>query len=181
VESGGPLIEKVGECDVKSWHLQGCSPRLCRLRTNVLAPMNKYWTYRLHVRDMSSVILVAGYQHKLIFSPLPHWLLWERSWVLTHGLVSRHGVGWVRSPSSRGQLICSNLLTTMWKVAMRWPCEIRMVWDHTRTECGMHLACWLGFPCRVYIDSNRRNSRIWVIACLCSLACRKLNGIDADF
>jgi hypothetical protein len=27
-----PLVGKVGECDVKSRHLQGCSPRLCRLR-----------------------------------------------------------------------------------------------------------------------------------------------------
>jgi hypothetical protein len=25
-ESGGPLVEKGGESDVESWHLQGCAP-----------------------------------------------------------------------------------------------------------------------------------------------------------
>jgi hypothetical protein len=29
VESGVPSVGKIGECDVKSRHLQGCSPRLC--------------------------------------------------------------------------------------------------------------------------------------------------------
>jgi hypothetical protein len=38
VESEGPSIGKVGECDVESWHLQSCRPRLCRLRTDGLAP-----------------------------------------------------------------------------------------------------------------------------------------------
>jgi hypothetical protein len=38
VESEGPSVGKVGECDVASRHLQGCSPRLCRLRTDVLPP-----------------------------------------------------------------------------------------------------------------------------------------------
>jgi hypothetical protein len=42
VESGGSLVEKVGECGVVSQHLQGCSPRLCRLRTDELAPVSKY-------------------------------------------------------------------------------------------------------------------------------------------
>jgi hypothetical protein len=41
-ESGGPLGGKVGESDVEIWHLQGCSPRMCRLRTNGLAPVSKY-------------------------------------------------------------------------------------------------------------------------------------------
>jgi hypothetical protein len=41
-ESGGPSVRKVGECDVESRHLQGCSPRLCQLRTNGLAPASKY-------------------------------------------------------------------------------------------------------------------------------------------
>jgi hypothetical protein len=38
MESVGPSVEKVGESDVKSRHLQDCSPRLCRLRTDELAP-----------------------------------------------------------------------------------------------------------------------------------------------
>jgi hypothetical protein len=42
VESVGPSVEKVGESDVESRHLQDCSPRLCRLRTDGLTPMSKY-------------------------------------------------------------------------------------------------------------------------------------------
>jgi hypothetical protein len=40
--NGGPSIGKVGECDVESRHLQGCSPHLCRLMTDGLAPASKY-------------------------------------------------------------------------------------------------------------------------------------------
>jgi hypothetical protein len=36
------LVGKVGECDVVSWHLQGHSPRLYQLRTDVLASVSKY-------------------------------------------------------------------------------------------------------------------------------------------
>jgi hypothetical protein len=35
-----------------------------------------------------------------------------------------------------------------------------MVVDHTRTEREKRVACWLGFPYRVYIDSNHHDSRI---------------------
>jgi hypothetical protein len=94
-----------------------------------------------------------------VFSSLLHWLLWEISWVRTHGPINRRAVAWVGSHSSWEQWICSNLLTTMQKVDMHWPRDIRIVWDHTRTECGMRVVCWLGFPYRVYIDSNCRNSR----------------------
>jgi hypothetical protein len=66
---GRPSVEKVGEWYVKSWCLQGCSPRLCQLRTNGLTPASKYWTYRSHVSVMGTVSLVAGYQQKLVFSP----------------------------------------------------------------------------------------------------------------
>jgi hypothetical protein len=40
-----PLVRKVGECDVESRHLQGCSPHLCRLRTDGLAPASKWCSY----------------------------------------------------------------------------------------------------------------------------------------
>jgi hypothetical protein len=39
VESEGPSAGKGGECDVVSRHLQGCSPRVCQLWTNGLAPL----------------------------------------------------------------------------------------------------------------------------------------------
>jgi hypothetical protein len=43
-----PSVGKVGEWFMESRHLQGCSLRLCRLRTNGLAPASKYWMYRSH-------------------------------------------------------------------------------------------------------------------------------------
>jgi hypothetical protein len=67
---------------------------------------------------MGSVSLVAGCQQRLDFSPLLHWLLGKRSWVRTRGSVIRCAVDCVMSPSSREQLICSNLLTAKRKVAM---------------------------------------------------------------
>jgi hypothetical protein len=38
--------------------LGGCSPCLCQLRTDGLAPASKYGMYRSHARDMGSVSLV---------------------------------------------------------------------------------------------------------------------------
>jgi hypothetical protein len=38
------LVGKVEEWYVANRHLQGCSPRLCRLRTDGLAPTSKYLT-----------------------------------------------------------------------------------------------------------------------------------------
>jgi hypothetical protein len=35
-------VEKVEEWYVANRHLQGCSPHLCRLRTDGLAPVSKY-------------------------------------------------------------------------------------------------------------------------------------------
>jgi hypothetical protein len=43
-----PSVGKVREWYVASRHLQGCSPRLCHLRTDGLTPVSKYWTYQSH-------------------------------------------------------------------------------------------------------------------------------------
>jgi hypothetical protein len=94
---------------------------------------------------MGPVSLVVGCQHKFDFFPLLQWLVRERSWVRTHGSLSR-AEGCVESPSSPEQWICSNLLMTVQKVAICGSCEIRMVLDHTQTERGKRVACWLGFP-----------------------------------
>jgi hypothetical protein len=48
-----------------SRHLQGCNPRLSRLRTDGLAPASKYLTYRSHAGDMSSVSLVASCRQRV--------------------------------------------------------------------------------------------------------------------
>jgi hypothetical protein len=81
---------------VESRRLQGCNPRLCRLRTDGLIPVSKYLTYRSHVGDMGPVSLIAGCQQKLVFSPLPHWLLWTR------GSDGRRAMNYVGSHSSWG-------------------------------------------------------------------------------
>jgi hypothetical protein len=141
-----PLARKVGEWFVESQHLQCCSPHLCQLRTNGLALMSKYWTYRSHVGDMGLVSLVAYCQQRVRLPPLLQWLALERNWVRTHGSVSRRAVDCVRSPFSRERWLCPSLLTTSWKVVICGPREIRMVEGHTWTERGKRVACWLGFP-----------------------------------
>jgi hypothetical protein len=94
---------------------------------------------------MGPVSLVVGCQQKLGFSPLLQWLAQERSSVWTRGSLSQ-AEGCVGSPSSWEQWICSNLLMTVRKVAIRGPCEIRMVLDHMWTKRGKCVTCWLGFP-----------------------------------
>jgi hypothetical protein len=166
-----PLLEKVRERYVESRHLQGCIPHLCQLRIDGLAAVSKYWTYRSHVSDMGPVSLIACHQQRVALLPLLQWLARERNWVRTRGSVSHRVVDYVGSSFSREQWLCPPLLLTSWKVAMHWLCEIRMIWDHTRTKRGMCVACWSVFPCRVYIDSNQHNSRIWVTACSWQSSC----------
>jgi hypothetical protein len=101
--NGRQLVGKVGEWYVKSCHLQDCSPCLCRLRTDGLAPVSKYWTYRSHAGDIGSVNLVVGHRQELGLRPLLHWLTWERSWVWTRESVSRRAVECVGTPFSQEQ------------------------------------------------------------------------------
>jgi hypothetical protein len=116
------LYHFVGKSD---WH---ASVHIHRVqKTYSYARANKYWTYWSHAGVMGPVSLVTCCQQKGDFSPLLHWLLRERSWVRTRGSISRRAVDRDRSPSSRGQWICSTLLTTVPKVAIRGPREIRMV------------------------------------------------------
>jgi hypothetical protein len=68
-ESGDNWLGRSGSGYVASRHLQGCSPRLCRLSTVRLAPVSKYWTYRLHAGDMGPVSLVVSCPQELTF---PH-------------------------------------------------------------------------------------------------------------
>jgi hypothetical protein len=70
----GPLGEKwrqlggkVRKWYVASQHLQGCSPRLSRLRTDGLAPARKYWTYWSHAG-------VYGPRKPSSCSPIGAWL-----------------------------------------------------------------------------------------------------------
>jgi hypothetical protein len=145
VERGGPSVEKVGEWCVESRHLQGCSLHLCQLRTDGLTSANKYWTYQSHASDMGPVSLLACHRQELGLSLLLHWLAWERNWVRTHGSIGQRAGDCVGSPFSREQWDPFKSIGDSWKIVMRWPREIRMVWDHTQTELGMRVAYWSGF------------------------------------
>jgi hypothetical protein len=100
---GRQLVGKVVEWYVRSRHLQDCSPRLCRLRTDGLTPVSKYWTYQSHAGDIGLVNLVVGHRQELGLRPLLYWLALERSWVWTRGSVSRRIVDYVGSPFSQEQ------------------------------------------------------------------------------
>jgi hypothetical protein len=100
-----------------SRHLQGCSPRLCRLRIVRLPPMSKYRTYRSRVGDMGPVNLVVGHRQELGLRPMLHWLVQERSWVRTSGSINRRAVDCVGRPFSREQWDLSKSIGVSRKVA----------------------------------------------------------------
>jgi hypothetical protein len=66
---------------------------------------------------MGSINLVVGHRQELGLRPLLHWLVQERSWVRTHGSVSRRAVDCVGSPFSRGQWDLSKSVSASRKVA----------------------------------------------------------------
>jgi hypothetical protein len=152
---------------VASQHLQDCSPRLCRLRTIRLAPVSKYWTYRSHACDMGPVNLVVGHRQELGLRPLLHWLAQERSWVQTRGSVSRRAVDCVGSLFFSGAVRSVQIYRCLTK-----GCHVQgspagsVHWTYVdwRGKRTCHVG-WV-FPYRVYVDSNHRDSRIWVTACL---------------
>jgi hypothetical protein len=146
---------------VASWHLQDFSPRLCQLRIVRLALVSKYRTYRLHVGDMGPVNLVVGCQQKFDFSPTaPLDVLGEK---LGTDPRIRQPVccGLCREPFFSGVVDLFKSIDDCMKGchvrgppagSIRWA---YMDWRGKRT-------CRVGrvFPCRVYIDSNHRDSRI---------------------
>jgi hypothetical protein len=149
-----------------SRHLQGCSSPPVLIKNRSVDPREQVLNVLIACQWYGSGKPSSQLSIGAWFFPTAFWLLWKRSWVRTHGSDGRRVVDCVGSPSSRVQWIYLNLLTTVWKVVICRPCEIRMVIDHTRTERGKRVTYWLSFPCRVYIDSNHRDSRIWVTACL---------------
>jgi hypothetical protein len=151
---------------VASWHLQGCSPHLCRLRTVQLAPASNYWTYRSHVGDMGPVSLVVGCQQELNFSPLLFGCCGREA---GYGLADRLVIVlWIVS----GALLlgCSGSVQICWRPYERllYVNHVIYVWSWTIRGLSVENVWCVGwvFPCRVYIGLNRRDSRIWVTTCL---------------
>jgi hypothetical protein len=149
-----------------SRHLQGCSHRLSQLRTVRLTPMSKYWTYQSHAGDMNPVNLVVGHHQKLGLRPLLHWLVRERSWVRTHRSVSRCAMDYVGSPFSWEQWDLSKSIGASWKVATYEAAHRKRTLGVRGLVWKAYVSCCRVFPCRVYIDSNHRDSQIWVTTCL---------------
>jgi hypothetical protein len=89
VESGGASVGKVGKCDMESWYLQGCNPRLCRLRTDGLAPISKYWMYWSHAVVMGPISRLAGHQQMICFTPSASSAGRGEKWCDTHELLSQ--------------------------------------------------------------------------------------------
>jgi hypothetical protein len=138
------------------------SPRLCQLMIEGLVPMIKYWTYRSYTGDMGLV----------------RWCSWVTTWPKPLSLLQgyREGGG-KRWPKTTAGSVCLRLprlllgvgacfvlmgtserlpTWTTWDVGSSTLCEssVESVWRVDQV-----------FPCRVYIDSNHRESRIWVTAC----------------
>jgi hypothetical protein len=160
-ESGGSSVVKDRVSDMQSCHFQGCIPHMCWLRTDRLAPMSKYWTYWSHAEDMRPVSWCSIFINRR--------LTWayclndcEGREIEWGSMVRQCVMDWDESPFSWEQYDPFKFIGSVWKVAICRLCEIRMGKCHTRTEHGMFVARWSGFCYRVYIDLNRRDSRIWV-------------------
>jgi hypothetical protein len=145
VESGGSSIGKVGECDMASRHLQGCSPHLCRLRIDGLPHASKYGMYRSHTGDICPISLVTYRQHTLGLSTPLQWLCWKRNWGGSRGPLNR-AERWSWEHFFLRAVHLSNPIDNSWKVSIGGPREIRMIEGHTWTECRKRVACWSNFP-----------------------------------
>jgi hypothetical protein len=164
VENGGQLVQKVGGCDGASWYLQGCSPCLCRLRTDELPPVSKCWTYLSHADVMGPVNHYSLLSTDVWPLILLQWLCWERNWVVDL---------WISQPTCCG-LCCEPFLSRavgsiQWCWWLAKVCHVRGLLEESirlayvdyRGRCTCHV--YQIFSCMVYIDSNHHNSHIWVL------------------
>jgi hypothetical protein len=96
---------------------------MCRLRTDRLAIVSKYWTYWSHAGDMSPVSLVVCHQQMLSLSALLQWLCWERSRGESRGPLSR-AKRWSREHFFSGAVHLSNAINDFTK-----GCYMQTTWD----------------------------------------------------
>jgi hypothetical protein len=140
------LVGKVGEWYMASQHLQGCSPHLCQLRTDGLAPMSKYWMYRSHAG-------VYGPSKPSNRMSTKAWLFPTASLAIVGERMSTDPwigqpmcCGLCREPFFSGVVDLFKSVDDCAKGSICGPREICMVLDHMWTERGKHVACWSGFP-----------------------------------
>jgi hypothetical protein len=76
---------------------------------------------------------------------------------MDHSTGLRDGVG---STFSQEQCIRRTLLTTRERLPRTGTIHRTRTLGVHGLACEAYVSCWSGFPCRVYIDSNCRDSRI---------------------
>jgi hypothetical protein len=159
------LKGKGGECDVAILRFLCGSPWLCRLRTEGLVPVSKYWMYRSHAdvygpSKRSSLSSTDG-----SFTPTASMAALGEKLSTDPRIGQSTCCGMCREPFFSGAVALSIAIADFAK-----SCHVRglpvgsirgayMDWRGKHT-CHVDRV----FPCRVYIDSNCRNSRIWVTA-----------------
>jgi hypothetical protein len=144
------------------------SPRLCRLRTEGLALVRKYWTYRSHTgvygpsKPSSLLSIEGGFTPTASMATLGEKLGTE-PWIGQPACCRL-----CREPFFLGAVALSITVNDF-----RKGCHIRgppivsvrrvyMDWHGKRMCHGGRVS-----PCMVYIDLNYLDSRIWVTVCSC--------------
>jgi hypothetical protein len=139
-ESGGLTVVKSTESDVKSRHLQGCSPCLCRLSTDGLTPVSKYWTYWSHAGDMGPTNRYSMVINRcLAYAHCFNGCVGRETEVgpVGHSFKLRGGVD---STFFSGAVNLSNFVGSAWKV---------VTYGDFSQEA--YVSCVSGFPYRMYI------------------------------
>jgi hypothetical protein len=136
---------KGGESVVSILRFLCGSPRSCRLRTEGLVPMSKYWTYRSHISDMRPVSLVAYCQQIFIF--LHYFISWLRRETRYGPMDRSAGMLWIVSGALFWeQWLCPTLSVTHERL-LRTGITRR---KRTPDICGLaweaYVSCWSGFP-----------------------------------
>jgi hypothetical protein len=142
------------------------SPYLCRLRTEGLVPVSKYWTYRSHAgvygpNKPSSLPSTEGG-----FTPTASMTVLGEKLGTNLRIDQLMCCGLRQEPLFSGAVALSIIVDDFTKGCHVQVLPTRSVrrayvdWHRKRT-CRVDRI----FPCRVYIDSNCRDSWIWVTAC----------------
>jgi hypothetical protein len=137
----GPLG---GKCRTVGWegrgvvlasrHLQHCSPHLCWLRIDGLAPTSKYWTYRSHTGDMGPVNLVPCYRQMFGFYYCFNGYVRRETGWWTCGSLSR-AEACVERPFLGSSRVRPTLLMACKKLPRTWT-------THRKRTRGVHGLAW---------------------------------------
>jgi hypothetical protein len=140
------------------------SSRLCRLKTEGLVPVSKYWTYQSHAGVMGPVNRCSLFVNRcLTFITASMTVLGEK---LGGGPMDHSArLGLCQEPIFSGAVGFVQRWWWLVKGCHVWRLpvgSVRRAYLDWRGKCMCHVD--QVFPCRVYIDLNHCDSRIWVTA-----------------